>query len=628
MRRLLTLLSICLGLPAVLCAQTQIDGVITDQKTGKPAPNLNVTIQEKNSPAILAFATTNNKGEYKLSFSSRSDSLLLTVSGLNVGKTTLVCANKKQTIDLTVSNREIELKEVKVTLPRIRLLGDTLNYLVEGFTDPSDRTIGDVLKKMPGIEVKENGAINYNNRPINKFYIENADLLQGRYGIATNNIEAKDVSTVQVLENHQPIKALKDRVFSEEAAINLKLKDASKGKIVGNLQMGGGTSFPEKRWSNELFGMYFAKGKQHMASYKGNNTGDNVSRDLASFYSGAGSAGDGDGMLNVQMPASPAIAQSRYLFNRAHIVSLNNLWTLGNDYQLNANINYQNDRQERNSFARTTYYLPGDSLLAIEEQLSSRMKVNQVEGEVLLNSNKKNFYLDNELKFKGSWRDYAGYVRGENRIDQELDRSAYRIENNFRLLTTKGKATWNFTSNTNLGRTPEHLLIFPLTDTEDRAALRKQSVAIRHFTTSNSVSFGLKQGILQQYYTAGVKADLQHLGSRLQPEIQPGAAGADSLQNDLQWNRYSFYLSPAYTLKIKNLNATLTPMVAYEQLYIGGQETGKTSRPGKVFFQPSFSLVYRPDLFWNLGGIFPSRIIWDKWRAVTPNISCFLTGIW
>ena len=49
----------------------------------------------------------------------------------------------------------------------------------------------------------------------------------GRYGVAVNNVRAKDISRVEVLENHQPIKALKDVEFSPDAAINLRLKDPS-----------------------------------------------------------------------------------------------------------------------------------------------------------------------------------------------------------------------------------------------------------------------------------------------------------------------------------------------------------------------------------------------------------------
>ena len=41
------------------------------------------------------------------------------------------------------------------------------------------------------------------------FYIEGLDLMKGHYGIATNNIDPNNIATVQVLENHQDIKALK-----------------------------------------------------------------------------------------------------------------------------------------------------------------------------------------------------------------------------------------------------------------------------------------------------------------------------------------------------------------------------------------------------------------------------------
>lgn len=74
---------------------------------------------------------------------------------------------------------------------------------------------------MPGIEVARGGKIYYNNRPIDRFYIEGMDLMGGRYGVAVDNVRAKDVATVEVLENHQPIKALAGIDFSPDAAINL-----------------------------------------------------------------------------------------------------------------------------------------------------------------------------------------------------------------------------------------------------------------------------------------------------------------------------------------------------------------------------------------------------------------------
>lgn len=56
--------------------------------------------------------------------------------------------------------------------------GDTLSYLVGAYQEQGDRVIGDVLKRMPGIEVSNDGGIKYNGKAIRKFYVEEMDLLQ------------------------------------------------------------------------------------------------------------------------------------------------------------------------------------------------------------------------------------------------------------------------------------------------------------------------------------------------------------------------------------------------------------------------------------------------------------------
>ncbi|MDR1371009.1 MAG: carboxypeptidase-like regulatory domain-containing protein, partial [Dysgonamonadaceae bacterium] len=297
-------------------AQTEIKGVITGNENGKALSGISVTVQEKGSSGMLGYSITDEKGNYKLNFKSTSDSVKINFSGFNIKKESGMLRNHSQEFNFHLSSQDINLKEVKITPPKIRQIGDTLNYHVDGYKDENDRTIGDVLKKMPGIEVKESGAILVNNKPINKLYIENMDLLQGRYGIATNNIRANDVSTVQVLENHQPIKALKDKIWSDEAAINLKLKDSAKGTLIANGMLGAGVN--PFLWNNELFSMFFTKGKQHVSTYKGNNTGDDVSRDLGSFYSSDANRLSDRSWMSVQSPATPSISQKRYLFNRAN----------------------------------------------------------------------------------------------------------------------------------------------------------------------------------------------------------------------------------------------------------------------------------------------------------------------
>ena len=95
------------------------------------------------------------------------------------------------------------------------------------------------MKRLPGIEVTSSGSIKYLGKDISNFYIEGMDLLGGQYNVATNNIPADYVTSVQVLNNHKDAKMDKD-VLSDDVAINIKLSKHAKFKPVGTYEAIGG----------------------------------------------------------------------------------------------------------------------------------------------------------------------------------------------------------------------------------------------------------------------------------------------------------------------------------------------------------------------------------------------------
>ena len=241
-------------------AQTVIEGSVLNAKG--MAADAFVTVAPKNSGNILGYADTDEKGYYRLEFRSTADSVTVTAAGMGIGNYVKVVKNSSQRVDFQVIEQSVQLEEVSVRAKKILQSGDTLSYLVGAYRQQGDRVIGDVLKRMPGIEVSDNGAIKYNGKAIKKFYVEEMDLLQGRYGIATNNINAQDVATVQVLENHQPVKMLQGKTLTDDVAINLKLKNSAKGTVAVNTMLGGGaqqvqTIGRNPLWTAEVVGMYW-----------------------------------------------------------------------------------------------------------------------------------------------------------------------------------------------------------------------------------------------------------------------------------------------------------------------------------------------------------------------------------
>lgn len=586
-------------------AQTKISGRVMEKEGGNVLSGVNVIVKEKNDAGVLSYGLTNETGDYQLTFTSGSDSVMITIAGFNVKKQTITVLNKSQMLNFTITSETIQLKEIKIKPPNIQQINDTLNYNVDGFADKNDRTIGDVLKKMPGIVVNEDGSITYNNKPINKFYIEDRDLLQGRYGIATNNIQAKDVATVQVLENHQPIKALKDREFTDAGAINLKLKDSAKGVLVATGQLGIGLS--PVLWNNELFSMLFNKEKQSLNTYKGNNTGKDASADLNTFYSGQENIDPGN-TLSVQSPIPPPITRERYLFNRSNSVSTNNLWTFGKDYQVNANINYLNDRQEKRSSSRSVYFLPTDSLLTIEESLAATEHINLLNAVIQLNTNKKNYYLDNALNVTGGWNSEEGSVHNTENIAQDLSKRLFKIGNTFTLIKNFRKVNFNIQSFNGYSSSPQVLKIQPylygnLFQNNPNLDLMRQSLIQSHFSSSNKITLGLGNGVFKQNYTVGANMSLQHLHSDLQTRFTTGEYNnaPDSLRNQLQWNKYQLFLSSGYSYSKNKLKATVGFPIVYNHLYARDPVYGRVDRNNnRMFFNPTLNLIYELNLFWNL----------------------------
>ena len=131
---------------------------------------------------LQGFKVADREGQISLSVRQED---VLTFSLIGYGKRKISVNNiqgqANQPIIVLLSPKQVQLKEVIVKLPPIRKQGDTLVYNVGSFLQKGDRHLEDVLKKLPGIKVAENGSVSYQGRAINRFYIEGQDLMGDNY---------------------------------------------------------------------------------------------------------------------------------------------------------------------------------------------------------------------------------------------------------------------------------------------------------------------------------------------------------------------------------------------------------------------------------------------------------------
>lgn len=559
---------------AVLAAQAQtvIEGTVLDAQDKKV--DAYVTVGPKGAGSVLTFADTDAKGHYRLEFRSTADSLTVTASGLAIGNQVKIVANRSQRLNFRVIEKTMQLKEVSVRSQKIRQNGDTLNYLVGAYQQQGDRVIGDVLKRMPGIEVSQSG-IKFNGKSISKFYVEDMDLLQGRYGLATNNINASDVATVQVLENHQSVKALQGKTLTDDVAINLKLKDSGKGTVAINTILGGGiqqaggwhigsrpmtgeqsTIGQNPLWTAEVVGMYFAKRRQNMTLYKGNNTGDDVSKELTQHYSSINSVSLYPFCpTGTVMPSGSGLPQKRTFDNHSHILTINHLEKVFKDTEIGLNIAYHNDRIRREGSSESDHFVSDNIRLLTSETMTSETKVNNLNVQARYNWNASNGFLANVLKFDTNWNSdrvdgllssertgTAPMNYGNNRVCQHFDHPQLSVSNTFNTIRNIGKHTFNLHFSAGYSQRPNTLSVGIDSLLQGTSTAYQQDVTSRHIVGDFHTNYDFRVGAFTLNYGIVAHASLHGI----ETDLDGFNTGDYSSQNDLWYNTYELVLGQHY----------------------------------------------------------------------------------
>jgi len=422
MKRKISLL-LMLFFTVLTFAQKTVSGKITDED-GSPIPSASVTVEEPGKDAILAYGITNSKGEYKVTFTSAEPNVDLKVKAFNQKPLTKQISNSDQALTFKMQSEATEIKEVQLKTKMITARGDTIAYDLKAFDSKSDRTLADVMRKIPGIEVNKDGSILYQGNAINKFYVNGKDLMEGGYGTINNSLPKDAVQKVEVLENHQPVKILQDKVPSDQAAINIKLKNSV--TMTGRGEVGTGFGDPWL-WNVKLTPMFFGQKSQWVVNYKTNNMGEQVENEgnilaFGSSWEGRRINAAQNDWLNVENASTPNLPVKRYLMNSVHYLSANYLTNIDKkkEWELKANANYTNNSVEREDIVETIYSprndKPGSTIIT---STRNNFYTDKVKGELIFTKNAKKGFFKNTTSFSQFWNADRAVATRVGRIGNE-----------------------------------------------------------------------------------------------------------------------------------------------------------------------------------------------------------------
>ncbi|GHB49318.1 carboxypeptidase regulatory-like domain-containing protein [Mongoliitalea lutea] len=590
-------------------AQTSLSGTVKKSSDGKGVFGVNVLVKNPLNQTTLSFGVTDDTGFFSVQLQSEQDSLVVLFRSLTTQDYQITIFNKSQKLEVELQEAFQEIPEftIKSIKNPISFKNDTLSYSVESFMNQNDRVIADILRKLPGIEVLENGRILYEGKGIQKFYIDGMDLLEGKYNLASNNLPADAVESIQVLENHQPLRVLDSLVFSDRASLNLKLKRKNVWVGTGNLGMGAAPIMYE----GKLSPMTFRENLQMLFSAQSNTSGKDIGKELTvltleDLQENITKQSDFKPWFGLIPMWVPSINHERFLFNQSNLFSVNILNRNKEGADFRANISFFHDNNRQQGGINTSYFLPNDTL-KINELHQNRFFTRALDADISWIKNEKKSYLKNSLNINvlNNSELGASFLNATD-WNQIVDLPLASISNSFHTLRPIGKQLVNIKSDVSFKQTNQNFEVSPGSFREqlnDNLPYERLNQGLDYQSFFANQSLGITKGLRKSWSFAG---DLGFLFERnmMQSDLNtmvdtPEQLVPDVFRNDLSFRQLKTYVNSQFNLKQDNFNLQFKLPLSYLDIHVNDELLAQQSKFSRILIEPQLFMRFFLSGKWN-----------------------------
>ncbi len=276
----LPFLAVLLLLSQVMYSQSKnldISGMVADT-LGAPLPLSTVLLLDPVDTTLISYTRADENGRFILKKQKRTPALLkISYVGF---MPQIINVDPEADGDLDIG--EVRLEEiaqdlfeivVKAAKAPMSIRGDTIEYDASKFKVAPGSSVEDLLRRLPGIEVGQDGSISAEGQSVTKVTVDGKRFFGNDPKTATKNLPAEGIKKVQVFDEESEEEKLTGASSTPpEKTMNLELKEEFKKGGFGKIIAGGGT---EER--AELKGNYNKFNKTEQFSFIGiaNNTGRN-----------------------------------------------------------------------------------------------------------------------------------------------------------------------------------------------------------------------------------------------------------------------------------------------------------------------------------------------------------------
>lgn len=259
-----------------LQAQRTVKGTVVDSKDQEPVVQATVALLKTDSTTIKN-TVTDVDGQFTLT-APADGAYLLRLSYVGY-KTTYKRVTVKDgkpvslgSVGISLDAVMLEGTEVVKNMAKVYSKEDTLIYNAGAYKTPEGSVIEELVKRLPGAEVSDDGKITINGKEVKKIKVDGKEFMTGDTQTAIKNLPTSIVERVKAYDEKSDqarITGIDDG--DDQTVLDFGLKRGmNKGSMV-NVDAGIGT---KHRYTGRIMGMRMKDGLRLMAFGNANNVGD------------------------------------------------------------------------------------------------------------------------------------------------------------------------------------------------------------------------------------------------------------------------------------------------------------------------------------------------------------------
>ena len=254
-------------------AQRTVTGTVVEQDTKDAV--IQATASLLSGEKVVSNAVTNADGKFSVKAPSDGTfTLRITYVGFKTYTKKITVADGKGvsagTISLAPDAIMLQGATVTAHLAKVQSKGDTLIFNADAYRVPEGSVVEELVKRMPGADIDENGNITINGKQVSKIKVDGKDF--GDANTALKNLPTSIIEKVRAYDEKSDlarITGIDDG--NEQTVLDFGIRAGMNRGTMLNADLGIGT---KSRYSGRLFGMYMRDDYRVMGMLNANNTND------------------------------------------------------------------------------------------------------------------------------------------------------------------------------------------------------------------------------------------------------------------------------------------------------------------------------------------------------------------